>query len=381
MIYVVSKLSEKIYQNVSKPLIFKFISPDTTHETMLRIALIVQKIGLLRWLINKSWSYQNEKVLSQGLHGIHFKNPVGLSAGLDKNFVMPRMVSTIGFGLMEGGSITYKPTLGNEKPWFYRLPKSKSLVVNVGLANEGVQVISERIKNQRKFVPDMPLNISVAKTNDASTATDEYGIKDYVSCLKVLKRKNIGDLITINISCPNTFGGEPFTTPKRLKQLLDEVDKLKLHQPVFVKMPCDKTNDEFIKLLDVVAKHNIKGVTISNLYKDRKTAKLNDDLPDSVVGNLSGLPVQQCSNELIALAYKKYGKKLTIIGVGGIFNASDAYKKIRLGASLVEMITGLIFEGPQVVGQINRELAQLLKKDGFKNISEAIGVDSKARLS
>ena len=138
-------------------------------------------------------------------------------------------------------------------------------------------------------------------------------------------------------------------------------------------MPIDKTEAEFAALIDVILKHNVQGVTIANLWKGRKKATLSDDLPDSVPGNLSGKPTFEKSNQLIALTYKKCGDELIISGVGGVFSAEDAYEKIRAGASLVEMVTGLMFEGPQIVGQINRGLVKLLERDGYKNISEAVG--------
>ena len=142
-------------------------------------------------------------------------------------------------------------------------------------------------------------------------------------------------------------------------------------------MPIDKTDAEFKELLDEIVKHKITGVTISNLFKDRKKVELKDKLSDSVKGNLSGLPTQKRSNELIALTYKNYKDKLYISGVGGIFSAEDAYEKIKNGANLVQLITGVIFNGPQLPAQINHDLKILLEKDGYSNIKEAIGSNFK----
>jgi dihydroorotate dehydrogenase (fumarate) len=180
-------------------------------------------------------------------------------------------------------------------------------------------------------------------------------------------------MITLNISCPNTYGGEPFTTPDRLDQLLSAVDRLRLKQPIFVKMPSHLSWREFDQLLRVIATHHIDGVTIGNLAKDRKAAKLSDPLPDTIKGGLSGKPTQKPTDDLICKTYLKYGKRFVIIGVGGIFTAEDAYRKIQLGASLVELITGMIFEGPQRIGQINQGIVALLERDGYKHISEAVG--------
>jgi dihydroorotate dehydrogenase (fumarate) len=218
----------------------------------------------------------------------------------------------------------------------------------------------------------MPLNISVVKTNSAMSRTDEMGAKEYTLCLKEVKKAGIGEIITINISCPNAYGGEPFTTPERLELLLGKVDKIGISKPIFIKMPSDKKWPEFRKLIDVALKHKVAGLTICNLQKDRSVIT-EDVLNEEIKGNLSGKPVFEASNDLISKTYKYCGDKLTIIGVGGIFNAADAYQKIIRGASLVELITGMVFEGPMVIGQINAGLAKLIKENGYANISEAIG--------
>lgn len=375
MITVASRSTSTLYRKAVKPLLFRQ-QPDDVHARMLGLAKGTQKVRPLKGLMRASWAYSNPRVLGQTLHGVAFRNPVGLSAGFDKNFELPPTLEAIGFGFMEGGSLTYKQCDGNPKPWFYRLPKSKSLVVHAGLANDGVKAIVRRIKSYPAGTfSDFPLNISVAKTNSKEASTDREAVKDYIGSLKAIQGAGVGSIITLNISCPNTYGGEPFTTPKRLEPLLSEVDKLRLAQPVFIKMPANLPWKEFEALLIVATKHRIAGVTISNLTKNR--VNLKDKLPDNVQGGLSGKPTFELSNELIARTYKKYGDRFTIIGVGGIFSAQDAYTKIKLGASLVELITGMIFEGPQLVGQINQGLVELLKADGYQTLREAVGADNR----
>ena len=188
-----------------------------------------------------------------------------------------------------------------------------------------------------------------------------------------IRRSAMGDMITLNISCPNTYGGEPFTTSARLERLLSAVDKLHLNQPVFIKMPSHLGWNEFNALLRVIARHHVDGVTIGNLAKDRSKVELKDPLSAHIKGGLSGKPTQKATNSLIKKTRLAYGDRFIIIGVGGIFTAKDAYEKIRLGANLVELITGMIFEGPQRIGQINEGLVRLLARDGFKNIREAVG--------
>lgn len=372
----ISNLTTKIYTKAFKPLAFKQ-KPDAVHDHLLHTGSKLQKLSAFRSLLQGAWAYDDNTRLGQDVLGLHFRNPVGLSAGFDKNFQLPQLIKSIGFGFMEGGSLTLHECDGNPRPWFYRLPKTKSLVVYAGLANQGVEPIVNRIKHYPKETfADFPLNISVAKTNSKEAASEDDAIADYTGSLEYIKKQGVGNIITLNISCPNTYGGEPFTTPDRLERLLTSVDKVKMPLPVMIKMPSHLPWSEFKKLLEVADKHKIAGVTISNLAKDRSLAKILDPLPDSVKGNLSGKPTWELSNNLIKRTYKDYSRRFVIIGVGGIFSAEDAYTKIKLGATLVELITGMIFEGPQLIGQINKGIAALLEQDGFKSISQAIGADN-----
>lgn len=373
---VISKIVGFMYRHVSKPILFA-MKPDAVHLRMLHAAAFLQRFRTVRKLVAWGVAYQDPILLGQDVRGVWFSNPVGLSAGFDKNFELPPMMRAVGFGFMEGGSITYRPCAGNPRPWFHRLPRSKSLVVHAGLANQGVHIITKRIQ---AFAPEtregFPLNISVAQTNSKSVDSEAKAIADITEGLRAVQKAGVGQLVTINISCPNTYHGEPFTSPRMLERLLREVDALAIEVPVFLKMPNHLPWPDFDKMLRVIVKHRISGVTISNLAKREAGVVLADPLPDTVRGGLSGKPTWERSNDLIRRTYKKYGTQLTIIGVGGIFCAQDAYTKIRLGASLVELITGMIFEGPQLIGQINRGLAELCRRDGYDNIAQAIGVDA-----
>ncbi len=373
---VVSRASGYVYQKVAKPVLFR-IAPDTVHNRLLETGAWVQGSGAARRLVRGAWAYTNPAVLAQTLQGLDFANPVGLSAGFDKNFELVPLMRAVGFGFMEGGSVTFRECAGNPRPWFHRLPNTKSLVVYAGLANQGAARVIGRLQALPAAATDgFPINISVAKTNSPEACSENDAVDDYVGSLHAIATAGVGDMVTLNISCPNTYGGEPFTTPGKLDRLLAAVDMVGLTQPVFIKMPCHLPWDEFDRLLAVAARHRVAGVTISNLAKDRGQAKLMDPLPDTVRGNLSGRPTWELSNHLIWRTYQTYGRRFLIIGVGGIFSAEDAYVKIRLGASLVELITGMIFEGPQLIGQINQGLARLLERDGFANVREAVGVDT-----
>jgi dihydroorotate dehydrogenase len=364
------------YKHFLKRLFF-LLDPEFTHESITTYGGKLGSISLIRFLIRKIFFVQ-DKSLNQEVTGINFQNPIGLAAGFDYQAQLTQILPALSFGFQTIGTITNLAYAGNPKPRLGRLVKSKALMVNKGFKNPGIKAI---VKKLQKSQFETPVGISIGKTNLTREMTQQEAVEDIVSAFKIAdSSKAPFSYYELNISCPNLFGKVSFYPPWNLKELLQAVTGLKLRKPLFIKMPIIKTDEEVKKMLDVIIEFPISGVIFGNLQKNRKDEALNqDEIKRFPVGNFSGKPTEQRSNELIAMAYKKYGKRLVIIGCGGVFNAKDAYKKIRLGATLVELITGLIFEGPQLVAQINLELPRLLKRDGFKNISEAIGVDSKLR--
>lgn len=363
-----------MYKKIIKPILFRF-SPDFVHNFVAAISRVVQVLPPFRWILSIWWSV-NDKRLRQSLLGLDFANPVGLSAGFDKNIELTPLMESVGFGFETGGSVTLDERTGNRRPWFFRLPKTESIVVHAGLANKGLKFIGHGLKKRRKN-NNMPLFISVAVVGKTTNATHESAIEDAKQTVLYVLQHKLAQSIEINISCPNAGDSQPFSRPALLDQLLTELDGIDRDLPFFVKMPNLPNFETFDELLDTITSHNIQGVTISNLVKDRQAIELKDELPDSIKGGLSGAPTRGRSLELIRRAYARYGDRLVIIGVGGIFTADHAYEKIKAGASLVAMITGVIFEGPQVVGRINRGLIQLIERDGLSSITEAIGMDFK----
>ena len=357
-----------VYRSFIKPVFFK-LDPEDVHDQLIKVGQLLGKFSLTRSITNLLFSYSNPK-LSQIILGIYFSNPVGLAAGFDKDAQLTQILPSVGFGFAEVGSITGESCDGNPKPRLWRLPNSKALVVYYGLKNKGCQILSAKLKNMRFKIP---IGISVAKTNNKKTVSTKAGIKDYAKAFSVFV--NIGSYITVNISCPNVYGGEPFTDAKRLRLLLAELDKIKVNKPVFVKLSPDLAKKEIDELLKVVANHRVNGLVISNLTKVRNNPNIKDaNIPDK--GGMSGKVVKDLSDELIKYVYNKTKGKLVIIGCGGVFTAEDAYKKIKAGASLIQLITGMIYQGPQVISEINQGLVELLEKDGYDSISEAIGENS-----
>jgi len=358
-----------LYKYIAKPVFFR-IDPEVTHDIVLHVGRFLGKFLVLQKITTAFFGYKNTK-LRQNLFGVIFPNPVGLAAGFDKNAQLMSILPAVGFGFEEVGSVTAKPCVGNPKPRLWRLKKSQSLLVYYGLKNDGSLVIEDRLKRTPfRF----PVGLSIAKTNSKDTVVVENGVADYLASYRRLA--SYSDYVAINISCPNSFGGLAFTKPDFLDALLVEVEKESIKKPVFLKLSPDLTEEVIDGILAVCEKYTIAGFICGNLTKVRNNQKIKDAVP-SQNGGLSGKVVSDLSNTCIRYIYKKTKGRYVIIGCGGITSGADAYEKIKSGASLVQLITGMIFEGPQVIGQINRELVELLQKDGYANISEAIGVSVK----
>lgn len=356
-----------IYRILLKPLFFQ-IDPEQIHDLMVGVGELCGKFRFTGKIIHLLFFYSHPK-LKQQIAGITFENPVGLAAGFDKEARLTQIIGNVGFGFIEVGSITLKPYGGNAGTRLWRLKKSEALVVNYGLKNKGAPLLSHRL---RKLKFPIPVGTSIAKTNSPETVDENTGIKDYIEGFKYFTK--IGDYYTVNISCPNTFGGQPFTDSKKLNRLLTGLDKIPTKKPIFIKFSPDLSFLEVREILDVCRNHRVHGFVISNLTKNRVNPLIKDpDVPS--VGGISGRVVRDLSDNLISYVYNYTKGKYILIGVGGIFTAEDAYRKIKNGASLVQLITGMIYRGPQVIAEINRGLADLLEKDGYQNISEAVGTN------
>lgn len=363
-----SVLFRFFYRALLKPIFFAQ-DPESIHDRMSDIGERLGKSKVCKRIVQACFNYAHPS-LKQEIWGIDFQNPVGLAAGFDKEGRIYHILGSLGFGFTEVGTVTFGAYSGNPAPRLYRLPDSQGLVVNYGLKNSGVKKISERLNRQGKSIPQI---ISIGKTNCSRTADEKSGIEDYQNCMDVLHNSGVGDMYEINISCPNTFGGEPFTTSERLRKLLEALSVEQVLKPIILKMPINLPWDEFRSLLDVALRFEIHAVNIGNLNKNRLDHLIKEKIPEHIRGSISGKPTQELSNDLISRTYKYCGDRIKIIGTGGIFSADDAYEKIKRGATLVELITGMIYEGPQLIGSINYDLVRLLKHDGYITISDAIG--------
>lgn len=338
------------YKKILRPVLFKF-DPEKVHNFFVSVGAFLGSIWILRKLISAVYGYKS-KDISKVVDGLTYKTPFILSAGFDYNGRLVNILPEISFGGAEVGSVTAKPCRGNRTPRMKRLVKSKSIVVNKGLRNDGVETIIKRLKsykNKNGFVA----GVSIARTNDADAASDEAGIEDYFYSFRRLNEENAGDYYAINISCPNAFGGETFTTPALLESLLSKLSSIRCYKPVYIKMPINLEWQEFDGLLKVISSFEMaKGVIIGNLNKNYNDLDYRDEAPVEYRGGLSGKPCFGISNELIRKTRMAYGDRFTIIGCGGVLSAGDMKEKFEAGSDLVALITGIIYNGPGFVKEL-----------------------------
>ncbi len=355
-----------LYTRLVRPVLFR-MDPERVHNAFLLAGRAVGKPGP-RQAMGLALGYSHRSLRTSSL-GMEFRNPLGLAAGFDKNGLITGAIQAVGFGFMEIGSVTGEPWKGNPSPRLFRLPKDKSLAVNYGLANEGSERIAKRFAGRK---PGFPVGISVAGVSRDRTV--EGGIRDYMKAFGTLH--HLADYTTINVSCPNLREGMTFCHPDNLSKLLKEISKLEISRPLLLKLKPDFHGSEFRETLSVIRRHRfISGLVLGNLSKDRDALRLKTPAREveRVKGGLSGQPLKEMSTELVREAYKKTRRKLVIVGCGGVFTAEDAYEKILAGASLVQMVTGMIYGGPASIGSINRGLAKLLGRDGYRSVDEAVG--------
>lgn len=309
--------------------------------------------------------------LEQTLYGIRFPNAVGLAAGFDKDCHLMHVLHTLDFGFEEVGSITAQAYGGNPGKRLVRLKKDKGIIVYYGLKNEGAQALKKRIK--RPYA--IPLGVSVAKTNKAFKNTQE-GLDDWMRVIRTMK--STGDYLTLNLSCPNVTTPEDYCDPKMIEQLFSRIKKknIRFTKPVLLKLAWHITPERMNKIIKLCDKAGfVKGFILTNLSKER--SKLAIKTPKSVwehqPGGISGPLIKENALALVRHTYKKAGDRYLIIGCGGIFSADDAYEYIKNGASLLQLITGMIYEGPGLIKRINKGLEKKLTEDGYTHISQAIG--------
>jgi len=343
-----------------KPFIFK-IDPEMAHN----LAIKTLKYNFLPEDIFK---VENESILETQIFNNKIKNPIGLAAGFDKSAEVYNSLFRFGFGFIEVGTVTPEKQYGNPKPRVFRLESDRALINRLGFNNDGLEKVSNRLRNNS---PNGFLGINIGPNKDSKNKVD-----DYLKCIKEIS--TFADYITINISSPNTPGLRDFHDKSNLQNLLNNIiqftKKNKIQKPLALKVSPDIAESEIGFIIESIKKFNIHGVIISNT-----TDKNRENLTGSYrneTGGLSGEPLGKISNDLIKKFYKETKGDITIIGVGGINSGMTAYEKLKSGASLLQLYTGMIYEGPGIVKKIKAELIDILEKEKIKNVSEIVGTGS-----
>ena len=378
-----------MYQNFKK-MLFKF-DPETAHKIAENSLIFAQNLSPLRKILAKNFTYQDE-ILSQNLLGLNFLNPLGMAGGFDKNATMLSGLFALGFGFVEFGTFTPKAQNGNEKPRLFRLIDENSLQNAMGFNNLGAKVIKE---NVTKFLGTFRANFNANFTNPARENLDtksalnltkfshpiianigknkitpnEDALNDYLYLTREFNE--LCDLFLINVSSPNTPNLRALQDEKFIATLLKEMKNL-TKRPILFKIAPDMSEKTAISLCNCAVENGASGVVINNTSVDYALTKNARS-----IGGISGELIKEKSRVLFkAVARELFGRTI-LISCGGISDANEAYERIKFGANLVEIFTSFIYKGPSLARNLNENLANLLRTDGFKNINEAVGVNLK----
>ena len=338
-----------------RSLIFK-LDPEIAHD----LAIKALKFNLVSQ--NK---IKNNNLIQTEIFGKTIPNPVGIAAGFDKDAEVYNPLFKLGFGFVEVGTVTPIYQYGNHKPRIFRLEEDMALINRLGFNNSGSEKVRSRIMSNS---PKGLFGINIGPNKDTNNR-----LEDYLICLR--KFYNLADYLTINISSPNTENLRSFHNRDELNELLSLIEKekkiLKTKVPIIVKISPDIKDENINMISDLLLKHDVKAIIISNTTDKNRENLLNINKLEK--GGLSGKPLEKRSNELINKFYKILKNKIKIIGVGGVDSGQSAYQKIINGASLVQLYTGMIYQGPSIALKISEELINILDKERVKNISDVVG--------
>ena len=348
--------------NSLKRILFKF-DPETAHNIAEYSLRVLGKCKIAKSYMQKK-NYITDPKLSQKVFGVTFANPVGLAAGFDKNATMIKAMQSLGFGFTEIGTMTPKPQDGNPKPRMFRYPEEKSVQNAMGFNNKGAHKVLKNLKRVYPF--DIPIGANIGKNK---TTPEEFALSDYKSLIK--KFEDSSDYLVINISSPNTPNLRDLQNEKFITELFTMAKGL-TDKPILLKIAPDMEVDMAINLCNSAINAGAAGIIATNTTIDYSLVPNCQNF-----GGLSGACLTQKSGSLFKEIAKELFGKTILISVGGISTGKEAYERIKNGATLVQSYSALIFEGPSMVRKINEEILELMAKDGYSNISEAIGANLK----
>lgn len=343
------KIFAILYKLFLKPLFF-LLSPERAHYFTLFLFQILLSIPIINYLVRRSYAVV-DKNLNRAVLGLKFSNPVGLAAGFDKNGKYIRIMAALGFGHIEVGTVTPRPQSGNPQPRLFRLKKDEALLNRMGFNNAGVNELVKQL--QKKRPAELIIGGNIGKNKDTP---NEEATQDYVYCFE--KLFPYVDYFVVNVSSPNTPGLRALQEKEPLTQLLQTLQHLNQQRlaskPILLKIAPDLTDEQLDDIVEIVQSTNIAGIIATNTTISLEG--LSENVAKIGAGGLSGKPLRQRSTEVIRYLYTQSKGQLFIIGVGGIATAADAIEKLEAGASLVQLYTGLIYEGPKIVKHINQSL-------------------------
>lgn len=336
---------------IIRSILFLF-DPEKVHYFTARIIHLMLMIPGMKWVWKKRFVV-NDKRLERELFGLKFKNPVGLAAGFDKNAEMYNDLAYCGFGFIEIGTVTPVGQPGNEKPRLFRLKEDQAVINRMGFNNDGVDVVVENLK-KRKTSLIIGGNIGKNKVTPNDKATDDY-LKSFDALFPYV------DYFVVNVSSPNTPNLRSLQEKEPLTQLLSELQKLNdskdQRKPILLKIAPDLTHEQLDDIIEIVSAVQLDGVIATNTTISREDLKTSVEKIEAIgAGGLSGKPVRKQSTEVIKYLSEKSNKAFPIIGVGGIHTPEDALEKINAGADLIQIYTGFIYEGPQLLKRINKAI-------------------------
>jgi dihydroorotate dehydrogenase len=356
---------EMVYRSLVRPLLFR-LPAETAHE------LALHSLSLLpARLIASPVDYP---ALNIKRFGLTFPNPIGLAAGFDKNGIALQPLAALGFGFIEAGTVTYHAQPGNPRPRLFRLSEDQALINRAGFNNEGAAAFARRVSNHR---PDCVLGVSIGKSKITSL---EDAVEDYLASFELVY--DVADYIAINVSSPNTPQLRELQQSQQLEALVSALQarrrELQKDVPLLVKLSPDLERRDLENTVEVIERLKIDGIIATNTTVSRDNLRTDAKRVAACgEGGLSGRPLKDTSTRMIALLHELTGGRIPLIGVGGIFNAEDAWEKIAAGASLVQLYTGFIYQGPRIVQEINEGLAKILEREGFANFEAAVGYRAK----
>jgi dihydroorotate dehydrogenase (fumarate)/dihydroorotate dehydrogenase len=363
------------YQRIVRPGLFRF-DAERMHDASIRALRCLGGTPVLRPWCRRHYQVRDERLRSE-VFGLQFENPIGLAAGYDKNGLAIRGLEALGFGFLEIGSISIDPSPGNPRPRLFRLPQHRVIIVHYGLPNIGAHAVVQHLGRSKRQVP---LGVNLVNTNRLRSDTEQVILDDFVRAFRAVR--NSADYIVLNLSCPNTESGrECFAERRRVAHLLELLSSEGVELPLLLKVSPLGGVAAIDSLLEVVDPfHFVSGFIFNTPSGKPDALGLSPEQLLAMPGAVTGPVHEPRMNEAIGNLYGRMDRdRYRIVGVGGVFSAEDAYRKIRLGASLVQIYTALVYQGPGIVRKINQGLANLLKRDGLSSVAAAVGVDATAR--